>query len=107
MRFPWPVCAFVLFAALPALADEPTVTLAIKNHQFAPQEVDIPAGVKVKLLIRNDDATPSEFESVALHREKVVLAGGQITIFVGPLDKGSYEFFDDFNPQTRGHLVAK
>ncbi|HUZ74041.1 MAG TPA: cupredoxin domain-containing protein [Stellaceae bacterium] len=107
MRFAYLLSAFLGLAAVPALADEPVVTIAIKNHQFVPQDVPIPAGVKVKLLIRNEDPTTSEFESLSLNREKVVVAGSQITIFVGPLDAGSYEFFDDFHPQTRGHLVVK
>jgi hypothetical protein len=42
-----------------------------------------------------------------LHREKIVNAGGEIIQYVGPLDPGSYEFFDDFHGATRGHLVAK
>jgi len=57
--------------------------------------------------VHNDNATPSEFESTQFHREKVVPPGQEITVFVGPLDPGSYEFFDDFHPETRGHLVAK
>jgi Cupredoxin-like domain len=36
-----------------------------------------------------------------------VTSGQEITVFIAPLDPGSYEFFDDFHPQTRGHLVAK
>ncbi len=107
MRYACCFCASIMLAAFPALADEPTITIAIKDHQFVPPNVAIPAGVKVKLIVRNDDPTPSEFESTELHREKVVIAGSQITVFVGPLDAGSYEFFDDFHPQTRGHLVAK
>jgi hypothetical protein len=31
----------------------------------------------------------------------------EIAVFVGPLDPGSYEFFDDFHLETRGHLVVK
>jgi hypothetical protein len=42
-----------------------------------------------------------------LHREKIVTAGGQISVFVGPLDPGTYEFFDDFNQAARGRLVVK
>jgi plastocyanin len=94
-------------AAAPALADTPQVAIAIQSHRFVPSEVQIPAGTKVELLIRNRDKTPSEFESSELHREKVVTAGQQISVFVGPLQPGRYEFFDDFHPQTRGHLVVK
>jgi len=57
--------------------------------------------------VHNDNQTPSEFESTQFHREKIVPPGQEITVFVGPLDPGSYEFFDDFHPETRGHLVVK
>ena len=67
----------------------------------------VPAGVKVELIIKNEQAVNAEFESTVLHREKIIQAGGQISVFVGPLDPGTYEFFDDFNRATRGRLVAK
>ena len=95
------------FIAAPALADDPGIVIAIKDHQFAPSEVQVPAGEKVKLIVRNQDTTASEFESVEFHREKVVQPGSQITLFIGPLAPGNYEFFDDFHPDTRGRLVAK
>jgi plastocyanin len=108
MRRIFRLAAWLAFiAAAPALADDPSVAIALKNNQFVPSEVRIPAGVKVKLVVRNDNATASEFESTQFHREKVVTPGQEITVFVGPLDPGSYEFFDDFHPQTRGHLVVK
>jgi hypothetical protein len=97
----------VLIAAAPVFADDPTFAIALKNNQFVPSEVQVPAGVKVKLVVRNDNPVPSEFESIELHREKIVTPGGQINVFVGPLDPGRYEFFDDFHPQTRGHLVVR
>jgi hypothetical protein len=53
------------------------------------------------------DPTPAEFESFELRREKVVVAGQEITLYIGPLKPGSYEFFDDFNPSARGHVVAR
>ncbi|HEV8025875.1 MAG TPA: cupredoxin domain-containing protein [Stellaceae bacterium] len=93
--------------AAPAMAEDSGVTITIKDHRFVPDMVEIPAGTKVKIVVRNEDTTTSEFESVAFHREKVVQPGSEITLFVGPLDPGSYEFFDDFHPETRGHLVAK
>jgi plastocyanin len=101
------VAFFVLAFAAPALADDPSFSILLKSNQFVPSEVPIPAGVKVKLIVRNDNATASEFESTEFHREKVVPPGQEITVFVGPLDPGSYEFFDDFHPETRGHLVVK
>lgn len=99
------ICATIAGAA--AGDDVVNIVIAIKNHTFVPSEVTAPAGRKLKITVRNEDGATSEFESSDFHREKVVLAGGEITVYVGPLDAGSYEFFDDFHPQTRGHLVVK
>lgn len=102
------VAALLVFAlAVPAVADNPSFAIALKNNQFVPSELQIQAGTKVKLVVRNENSTPSEFESHQFHREKVVPPGQEVTVFVGPLDPGSYEFFDDFHPQTRGHLIVK
>jgi plastocyanin len=97
----------VLFAVFPASADPGPVTIAIRDHAFVPAEVKIPAGVKVELTIRNDQTVPAEFESASLHREKVVSPGSAISVYVGPLSPGRYEFFDDFHPATRGFVVVE
>ena len=95
-------------ATHPARADEPTVSLSIKDHRFEPSEVQVPANTKVKLIVKNLDATPEEFESNELRREKVIQGGQQATIYVGPLQPGRYEFFGEFNPKTaRGFVVVK
>jgi len=107
-RFIGFVAALLLLGSvLPAAAEEGDIVITIKAGKFTPSEVPVPAGKKVKLIVRNEDATMSEFESSDFHREKVVPAGGEITVFVGPLDPGSYEFFDDFHPEDRGRLVVK
>ncbi len=89
-------------------ADEPNFELAIRDHQFAPAEVTVPAGKRVKLTVKNLDPTPAEFESHDFKAEKVIPAGKEVTLFVGPLKPGSYGFFDDFHKsQTTGTLIAK
>ena len=91
-----------------AAAQEPTYTLVIKDHRFQPTQIEIPSGQKVALVVQNQDPTPEEFESTELRREKVVSGGEQITVYIGPLKPGQYEFFGDFNPTTaRGHIIAK
>jgi plastocyanin len=98
----------ILARATSASAQDPAYTLVIKDHQFQPAEIEIPAGQKVTLLVKNDDPTPEEFESIELRREKVVAGRDQITVYIGPLKPGRYEFFGDFNPTTaRGHIIAK
>jgi hypothetical protein len=102
------VLALICDHATVALAQDPPYTLTIKDHKFQPAEIEIPADKKIVLTVKNDDPTPEEFESVELRREKVVPGGDQITVYIGPLKPGRYEFFGDFNPATaRGHIVAK
>jgi len=91
-----------------ARADGDSYTLSIKDHKFSPEEFAIPAGKKITLTVKNLDPTPEEFESTDFNREKVVPGGQEITVYIGPLRPGRYEFFGDFNPDTaRGHIVAK
>jgi hypothetical protein len=106
--------AFAIFALLPLLAagqahaaEPPRVSLTLRNHQFEPTQLDVPADTKLELHVRNADPTPAEFESAELHREKVVTGGQEITVYIGPLRAGSYEFFDDFHPTARGRIVAR
>jgi plastocyanin len=95
-------------AGQPALAQEQSFRLTIKDHKFEPTELEIPANTKVTLQVKNEDPTAEEFESSTLHREKVVPAGKEVSIFVGPLKPGRYEFIGDFNRATaRGAIVVK
>jgi len=94
--------------ALPALAATPEFTLVIKDHRFVPAELVIPAGQKVKLVVDNQDATPEEFESQRLNREKIIPGNSHAPVFVGPLEAGRYTFFGEFNPTTaQGVLIAR
>src|SRR3954470_8542525 len=92
--------------AAPALAQE-KVSIVIHDNGFAPAEIQVPAGTKVALTITNQQQRAAEFESNALRREKVIPPGATGTIYVGPLQPGRYEFYDDFRPNNRGFLVAK
>jgi plastocyanin len=98
--------ALLICFAVPALAQE-KVSIAIRDNGFAPAEVPVPAGVKIELAITNEQKSAAEFESHALRREKVIPPGATATIYVGPLQPGRYEFFDEFHPKNRGFLVAK
>jgi hypothetical protein len=90
-----------------ALADEDYL-LTIKDHQFEPTTLTVPAGQKVKLTVKNLDPTPEEFESHELNREKIVPGGGTVSIFIGPLKAGEYPFFGEFHEDTaKGVIIAK
>ena len=81
--------------------------VSLKDHEFLPRELTIPANTKVKIIVRNLDSVPAEFESYDLNREKVVGPGSEIVVFIGPIDPGRYGFFDDFHRETTGTIVAK
>jgi len=92
-----------------ALANDlPEYTLVVKNHVYRPSELKVPAGTKFRLVVRNEDATPEEFESTDFNREKIVLPNSSITVYVGPLHTGSYGFFGDFHQATaQGRLIVE
>ena len=101
------------FALLPiagtaAAADTPELRLTLRDHRFTPTEVLVPANARVRLVVDNQDATPEEFDSHALNREKVIPGNAKATIFVGPLAPGRYPFMGEFNAATaQGAIVAQ
>lgn len=104
------ILAFALAVLLPGAAaraaDE--YMLAIKDHKFTPETLEIPAGQKVTIGIDNQDPTPEEFESHALNREKVIGGNTKAVVFLGPLEAGEYPFVGEFNEATaKGKIVVK
>ena len=98
----------LLSLLLPFNAHAADYRLTIKEHQFQPTEIVIPSGVKIKLVIENQDATPEEFDSYALNREKVIAGHSTATIYIGPLTPGRYAFTGEFHQATaKGIIVAQ
>lgn len=111
-RFKLPAAAVFTLAALayaaPSARAADTYHLTIKDHRFEPSSVTVPAGKRVKLVIKNLDATPEEFDSTDLHREKVVPGGGEGSLYIGPLSAGTYHFVGEYNEATaKGEIIAK
>jgi plastocyanin domain-containing protein len=101
---------FLILSAysLVAAAELPVFELTIENHRFTPDKIVIPADAKVKLLVKNRDTTPEEFESHELNREKMIPPSKEVTIYIGPLDPGEYGFFGEFNEDTaRGKIIVE
>lgn len=98
----------VLIIHIPADADEPVHRLVVKNHAFSPKELTVPAGQKIKLIVKNEDPTPIEFESYELNREKVIAGNSEAVVYIDALSAGSYPFFDEFHQDTTtGKIIAK
>ncbi len=97
--------AFALSSTI-CVAEEFIIT--IKNHQFSPIELEVPAGEKVRLKVVNQDSTPEEFESYSMNREKIIPGNSQGIVFIGPLRPGTYEYFGEFHQETaHGRIVAR
>jgi hypothetical protein len=89
-------------------AEDATYSLSIKDHRFIPAEITIPADTRVKLLVKNLDASAEEFESYELNREKIVPAGQEIVVYIGPVKPGRYPFFGEFHQDSaQGVVIAK
>ncbi|MGB4812675.1 MAG: cupredoxin domain-containing protein [Methylophilaceae bacterium] len=100
--------AFLILLMSPLVAMAADYTLTIKDHKFEPAELKVPAGQKIKLKVINQDATPEEFESHTLNREKVIAGNSTATIYIGPLEAGNYPFIGEFNEATaKGVIIAK
>jgi len=106
---PFSVVVAALFTSFSVLgADDASFELTLKEHQFTPPVLTIPADKRVKLTIKNLDTTAAEFESKDFKAEKVIPAGGAVSLYIGQLKAGTYSFFDEFHAdQTKGTLVAK
>lgn len=97
-----------LLAAGTQARAEDVVQLAFTQHRFVPDHITVPANVKFRVMVKNNDDTADEFESVDLNREKLVPPGQTITVFLGPLSPGQYKFFGDFHQDTaQGVIIAK
>lgn len=98
----------ILVLTTMSYAETKEFTLTLKDHVFSPKELKVPAGERVKLIVKNEDTTPAEFESHSLKREKIIPGGSQAVIMLAPLKKGEYKFFDEFHEKTtKGVLIAE
>lgn len=101
------LAAFVLVCGShSAFADE-SIALTINNHKFEPRTITVKAGVKIALSITNAGKDRAEFESAELNRERVIAPGATIIVYVGPLEPGTYPFFDDFDQANTGQIIVK
>lgn len=113
MRFPMVVRSFVaigilMFGGVSVKAADAEYVLIIKDHKFTPTEIQVPVAVKFTLTVKNQDATPEEFESKDLRREKIVAGGKEIKLKIGPLKAGSYKFFGEYHEDSaKGVIIAK
>ncbi|KVM62610.1 periplasmic lipoprotein involved in iron transport [Burkholderia ubonensis] len=110
MKFPQKfvvAAAALLLAGAAQATDLPTFKLEMADGRLNPARIEVPAGQRFKIEIRNTGKGAAEFESVQLRKEKVLAPGADSFVVVAPLSPGEYKFFDDFHQQAQGVIVAK
>jgi hypothetical protein len=97
----------ILMAGAAHAADLPTFKLEMNDGKLNPARIEVPAGQRIKIEVRNTGKGAAEFESVQLRKEKVLAPGADSFVVIAPLEPGEYKFFDDFHQQAQGVIVAK
>jgi len=107
------IAAVALFASLAGLvslaraADLPTFQLEMTDGKLNPARIEVPAGKRFKIEVRNTGHGAAEFESIQLRKETVLAPGAQSFVVIAPQEPGEYKFFDDFHQQAQGVIVVK
>ncbi len=112
-----PIVRFLLAVALLAglegvamaqSAELPTFEIVAKGGRLSPERIDVPAGKRIKLTIKNEGPGPIEFENLDLRVEKVLAPGAASFVVTPPLKPGVHIFIDEFHPETgKMQLIAK
>jgi hypothetical protein len=91
----WPACA----------ENGSPAALTLKDHRFTPAEIHVKANTPSLIALTNSDSTAEEFDSSALHVEKVVPAGGTGVLRLPPLAPGRYPFMGEYHSDTAQGVV--
>jgi hypothetical protein len=86
----------------------PTFEVVAKEGLLAPTRLEVPAGRRIKLVIKNEGKTPIEFENAAMRIEKVLAPGASSFVILPKLKPGEYTFVDEFHEDTgKMTVIAK
>jgi hypothetical protein len=95
--------------ATPAQAVETAAfEIVARDGRLFPERLEVPAGVRLRLTLRNEGKAPVEFENLDLRVERVLAPDAAAAVLVQPLKPGTYTFIDDFHADTgKMLLIAK
>lgn len=89
-------------------AEVATFELVARDGRLYPDRLEVPAGVKLRLTLRNEGKVPVEIENLELRVEKVLAPDAASVVTIQPLKPGSYTIIDEFHAETgKMLLVAK
>lgn len=101
--------ALAVSLVVPAFAEDGgPIAVTLKDHKFTPSEIHVQANAPAEIALTNADATAEEFDSSALHVEKVVAGGEKGIVRLRPLAPGRYPFMGEYHSDTaQGVVIAK
>ena len=70
------------------------------------ERIEVKAGEKFKIKVKNLDKVFEEFESSTMVFEKFLKPNSEVTVNVGPLKPGNYEYFAEFHKATGKGVVV-
>jgi hypothetical protein len=100
------ICAAALVALAgmhPAQATEgdlPAFEVVAREGRLLPERLAVPAGRRIKLIVRNQGKGPIEFENLSMRIEKVLAPGATSFVVLPPMQPGEYDFIDEFHMET-------
>ncbi|MGA7974261.1 MAG: cupredoxin domain-containing protein, partial [Pseudolabrys sp.] len=71
-------------------APEAVFHISIVKQMFEPDTLTIPAGQTVKIMVKNKDDLPAEFEGRDFHAEVVIPGKTELPVYVRSLKAGTY-----------------
>lgn len=83
----------------------PSFDISVRDGVFTPKRLEVPAGQRIKLRLKNEGPGPLEFENADLHVEKILAAGAESFVVV-KLPAGEHLFVDEFNIATGEILIV-
>jgi uncharacterized cupredoxin-like copper-binding protein len=88
--------------------DPPVFEVVARDGRLVPARLEVPAGQRVKLVVRNEGKSPIEFENLDMRVEKVLAPGATSFVVLPKLKPGEYEFIDEFHADAgRMKVIAK
>lgn len=102
----WLGLGWAVEARAQAAAEPLAFSVVIKDGRITPARLEVPAGRKIKLALKNEGPGPCEFENLGLRIEKVLAPGASSFVVIHPLQPGTYRFIDDFHPTTSEMLLV-
>lgn len=83
-------------------------TITLSKGRISPAALEVPAGKRIKLVLRNEGPGPCEFENLDMHIEKILAPGAQSFVVLSSMRAGTYRFIDEFHPDAGGmSLIVK